>query len=68
MSRRGPSANSSVNHHCCAKGAWAPPGRPWKYVTQLKERKASSRYDSSPVLAKYSASTAASLAVWLSQH
>src|ERR1700733_10249136 len=33
--RRGPSANSSVNHHCVLKGACAPAGSPWKYVTQL---------------------------------
>src|SRR5580698_188734 len=33
--RRGPSENSSVNHHWVLKGACAPPGSPWKYVTQL---------------------------------
>src|SRR5271170_4596423 len=32
---RGPSANSSVNHHWLLKGAWAAAGSPWKYVTQL---------------------------------
>src|SRR5580658_8686459 len=32
---RGPSANSSVNHHWLLKGACAAAGSPWKYVTQL---------------------------------